>query len=70
MHKVLKSGFDGGLQVDKPLICLENETLIICQTPYEVRLRGGGTLDDCLCFDLSLVSERAGRLTKVQMWSK
>lgn len=60
MHK-WKSWFDGGLQVWKPLLCLDKETLTICQTPLRDSLgwgQGGHSMTAC-GFCNALVSERA-----------
>lgn len=56
----LKSGYDGGLQVWKLLLCSDKETITICQTPYKVRLEGGGHSMTACGFCDTLVSERAG----------
>lgn len=39
MHKLTNQTFDGGLRVQKPLLCLAKEILTICRTRYEVHLR-------------------------------
>lgn len=63
----MNSGFDGGLQVWKPLLRSDKETLTICQTPHEVRRGGwvgkrtwrGHSMTAC-GFCNALVSECAG----------
>lgn len=65
--KKLKSGFGGGLQVWKPLICSGRGTHTICLAPYGVHWRGGGdtrwlhVLFFFVCFFFKRVSFRACR---------